>query len=68
VSRKTILASGHVRPRTQAAHMNASDPIKSLLNYLARRRPSTYAFVGALAVPSRKTKIFNRLRGSVVAD
>jgi hypothetical protein len=29
----------------QAGHMIASDPIKSLLNVLARRRPSTYAFL-----------------------
>jgi hypothetical protein len=36
---ETILASGHVRPHTQAGHMIASDPIKSLLNDLARRRP-----------------------------
>ena len=36
------MASGHVRPRKQAAHMIASDPIKPLLNDLARRRLSTY--------------------------
>ena len=28
----------------QAGHMIASDPIKLLLNYLARRGPSTYGF------------------------
>ena len=32
------------KPSCEAGHMTASDPIKSLLNYLARRRPSTYAF------------------------
>jgi len=41
---ETILASGHMRPHKQAAHMIASDPIKPLLSHLARRRPSTYAF------------------------
>jgi hypothetical protein len=41
---ETILASGHVRPHKQAGHMIASGPIKSLLNQLASRRPSTYAF------------------------
>ena len=41
---ETILASGHVRPHKQAAHMIASDPIKPLLSHLARRRPSTYVF------------------------
>jgi hypothetical protein len=39
---ETILASGYVRPHTKAGHMSASDPIKSLLNNLARRGPSTY--------------------------
>lgn len=39
---ETILASGYVRPYTKAGHMSASDPIKSLLNNLARRVPSTY--------------------------
>jgi hypothetical protein len=39
---ETILASGHVRPHKQAGHMIASDPIKSPLNELASRRPSTY--------------------------
>ena len=29
---ETILASGHVRPHKQAAHMIASDPIKPCLN------------------------------------
>ena len=29
---KTILASGHVRPHKQAAHMIASDPIKPCIN------------------------------------
>ena len=41
---ETILASGHVRPHKQAGHMIASGPIKSLLNQLASRRPSTYVF------------------------
>ncbi len=27
---ETILASGHVRPHTKAAHMEASDPIKNI--------------------------------------
>lgn len=27
---ETILASGHVRPHTKAAHMDASDPIKNI--------------------------------------
>lgn len=39
---ETILASSHVRPHTKAGHMIASDSIKSLLNNLARRVPSTY--------------------------
>lgn len=30
-----ILASGHVRPHTKAAHMEASDPIKYLQKTLA---------------------------------
>jgi hypothetical protein len=31
---ETILASGHVRPRKQAGHMIASDPIKPLYPFL----------------------------------
>src|SRR4030095_6108958 len=39
---ETILASGPVRPHTQAGHMIASDPIKTTARHLARRGPSTY--------------------------
>ncbi len=38
---ETILASVHVRARQQAGHMDASDLIKALPKYLARRGPST---------------------------
>jgi hypothetical protein len=34
---ETILASGHVRPRKKAAHMEASDPIKIFVKTLASR-------------------------------
>jgi hypothetical protein len=39
---ETILASVHVRAHQQAGHMNASDLIRILQKYLARRVPSTY--------------------------
>jgi len=47
---ETILASGHMQPHKQAAHMIASDPIKPLLSHLARRRPSTYVFLGKYTI------------------
>lgn len=53
---ETILASGYVRPYTKAGHMSASDPIKSLLNNLARRVPSTYGVRRA-----RRLNLFHNL-------
>ena len=40
---ETILASGPKRPRQQAGHMDASDPIKPRKTLVARG-PSTYGF------------------------
>jgi hypothetical protein len=47
---ETILASGHVRPHTQAGHMIASDPIKSRAQHLAGRGPfsNRASFVNSL--------------------
>src|SRR5256885_1765295 len=58
---ETILASGHVRPHTKAGHMIASDPIKSLLNNLARRVPSTYGGRGYCGHPAYPTRPRRRL-------
>lgn len=40
---ETNLASVYNQTHQQAGHMKASDPIKSSLTNLVRRRPSTYA-------------------------
>jgi len=39
---ETILASGHVRPHTKAAHMDASDPVKISAENACKWEPSTY--------------------------
>jgi hypothetical protein len=54
---ETILASVHVRAHQQAGHMDASDLIKTLKKYLARRGPSTYGksgliFAGEGSIPA----------------
>jgi hypothetical protein len=46
-----------MRPHKQAGHMIASDPIRLLLNHLARRRPSTYAFWGGLNRSMQHTRM-----------
>ena len=48
---ETILASVHVRAHRQAGHMDASDLIKTLQKYLARRGPSTYVIYSFAGSP-----------------
>ena len=50
---ETILASGHVRPHTKAAHMEASDPIKKCLQKTLASGSQWYAPHPRGAVESR---------------